>query len=248
MNRDPSDQPPGFSTTAWTLVLAARTESPAAQAALSDLCAAYYAPVHAYIARTTRDLGDARDLTHSFFERLLAGNRLTHVDKNRGRFRSYLLGAVKHFLADIRDHHAAAKRGGGHSHLPLHTASGIPTDPGTGALADPPDTRSLPPDAWFDRLWALTVLDRALNTLAAEHQAAGTSHHFEQLKPWLTGDQPELSQAEIASRLGITENALKVSLHRLRKRFRTQVAREIAATLAHPADAEHELQALLAAV
>lgn len=242
MNRAPHNPGSGFSTTAWTLVLAARTESPAARAALSDLCAAYYAPVHAYIARTTHDLGDPRDLTHSFFERLLAGTHLTHVDQSRGRFRSYLLGAVKHFLADTRDHHAAAKRAADHPHRALHHPSD--THPPT----DPPDPHGLPPDAWFDRLWALTVLDRALNSLAAEHQAAGKSDHFSLLKPWLTGDRPDHSQAEVAARLGLTENALKVALHRLRRRFRHQVTHEITTTLAHPADAQQELHALLAAV
>jgi RNA polymerase sigma-70 factor (ECF subfamily) len=238
----PSPGSGGFGTTQWTRVLAARTESPAARAALSDLCAAYYAPVHAYIARTTRDLGDPRDLTHSFFERLLAGTELAGVQPDRGRFRSYLLGAVKHFLADTRDHQTAAKRGTRHPHVPAD--AGTDTHPGF----DPPDPHGLPPDAWFDRQWALTLLARALDTLAAEHSAAGKADQFTLLKPWLTGDRPELSQSETAARLGVSETALKVALHRLRHRFRDQVKHEVAATLAHAGDAAEELQSLLRAV
>jgi len=232
----------GFGTTRWTRVLAARTESPAARAALSDLCAAYYAPVHAYISRTTRDLGDARDLTHSFFERLLAGAMLGGVQRDHGRFRSYLLGAVKHFLADTRDRQQAVKRGRQHEHLSLD--AGTDTSPGL----DPPDPHALPPDAWFDRQWALTVVDRSLNGLAAEQAAAGKADQFTALKPWLTGDRPDLSQAATAARLGISEGALKVALHRLRRRFRDQVKTEIAATLDHAGDAEDELQSLLRAL
>lgn len=231
-----------FSTTQWTQVLAARTESPAARAALSDLCAAYYAPVHAYITRTTHDLGEARDLTHSFFERLLAGSMLGGLRPDRGRFRSYLLGAVKNFLANTRDHRHAAKRGTQHVHVPVD--AGTETSPGL----EPIDPHSLPPDAWFDRQWALTVVNRALNALAAEHAEAGKTEHFTALKPWLTGDRPDLSQAETAATLGVTEGALKVALHRLRHRFRAEVKMQIAATLDHPGDAEDELHSLLRAL
>lgn len=238
----PSSGGGGFGTTQWTRVLAARTESPAARAALSELCAAYYAPVHAYIARTTRDLGDARDLTHSFFERLLGGSMLAGVQPDHGRFRSYLLGAVKHFLADTRDRQTAAKRGTQHEHVPV--GHGTDTQPGH----DPLDPLGLPPDAWFDRQWALTVVSRALDSLAAEHAAAGRSDQFAALAPWLTGDRPELSQAETAAQLGLTEGALKVALHRLRRRFRDQVKHEIALTLSHPGDAEDELRSLLRAL
>jgi len=236
-----------FGTTQWTQVLAARTESPAARAALSDLCAAYYTPVHAYIARTTRDLGEARDLTHSFFERLLSGAQLAGVQRDRGRFRSYLLGAVKHFLADTRDRHSAAKRGARHPHLPVEQST-AETTADTHPGIDPPDPHGLPPDAWFDRQWALTLIARALDSLAAEYDAAGKTNHFSLLKPWLTGDRPDLSQAETASHLGLSEAALKVSLHRLRRRFRDEVKHHIAATLEHPGDAQDELQSLLRAL
>jgi RNA polymerase sigma-70 factor (ECF subfamily) len=236
-----------FSTTQWTQVLAARTESPAARAALSDLCAAYYAPVHSYIARTTRDLGEARDLTHSFFERLLTGTQLASVQRDQGRFRSYLLGAVKHFLADTRDRQSAAKRGASHPHLPVDQASAGPsadTHPGI----DPPDAHALPPDAWFDRQWALTLISRSLDALAAEYDVAGKAEHFALLKPWLTGDRPELSQAQTARQLGLSEAALKISLHRLRHRFRDEIKHHITATLEHPGDAEDELQSLMRAL
>jgi RNA polymerase sigma-70 factor (ECF subfamily) len=244
MTADSPEPASTFGTTQWTQVLAARTESPAARAALSDLCATYYAPVHSYIARTTRDLGEARDLTHSFFERLLSGTQLAGVQRDRGRFRSYLLGAVKHFLADTRDRQSAAKRGAGQPHLPVEQASAGPSGD-THPAIDPPDAHGLPPDAWFDRQWALTLISRALDVLAAEYEAAGKADHFALLKPWLTGDRPELSQAETARQLGQSEAALKVSLHRLRHRFRDEIKRHIATTLEHPGDAQDELQSLL---
>ncbi|MFN0129987.1 MAG: RNA polymerase sigma factor [Verrucomicrobiales bacterium] len=232
----------GFGTTQWTRVLAARTESPEARAALSDLCAAYYLPVHAYIARTTRDLGEARDLTHSFFERLLGGHMLAGVQPHQGRFRNYLLGAVKHFLADARDRQYAAKRGAHRPHLPLRLTS--ETSPGF----DPADPTSLPPDAWFDRQWALTLVSRVLDSLAHEHRAAGKADHFAILSPWLTGDGSHFSQAEAAAQLGLSENALKVALHRLRRRFRDHLIREVSSTVDHPANASDELRALLHAL
>src|SRR5258706_4117769 len=150
--------PPGdsFLTTRWTQVLAARTESPAARAALSDLCAGYYAPVHAYIASTAHDLGDARDLTHEFFAGLLGRKLLAGAERGKGRFRGYVPGAVEHFLADTRDRLGAARRGGRHEHTPL--GPGTDTSPGL----DLPSPEGPIPDAWFDRQWGLALLGRAL--------------------------------------------------------------------------------------
>lgn len=234
-------RPPGddFNTTRWTQVCAAQGASAQSGTALADLCAAYYAPVHAYISRTAHDLGDARDLTQEFFARLLAGRVLAGADREKGRFRSYLLGAVKHYLADTRDHLHAAKRGGLHEHVPL--VSGTDTSPGHEIAASDPQ----PADAWFDRQWGLAVLELALSSIATEHEQHGKSAQFQLLKPWLTGDAGELSQAEVASRLGMNEGAVKVAIHRLRRRFRDLVKAEISQTVSTEQDAREELRHLI---
>ena len=226
-----------FVTTRWTQVLAAQGASTQAGAALSDLCAAYYAPVHAYIARTAHDLGDARDLTQEFFARLLAGRVIAGAEREKGRFRGYLLGAVKHFLADTRDRLRAAKRGAQHEHLPLEVSTD--TSPGHECAA---------PDAFFDRQWGLAVLNLALAALAAEHERQGKAGQFQTLKPWLTGDAADVSQAEAAARLGLSEGAVKVAIHRLRKRFRDLVKAEIAQTVATEQEAREELRYLIEVV
>jgi RNA polymerase sigma factor (sigma-70 family) len=243
----PSDSTPtppdgSFRTTRWTQVLASRGPSPEAQAALSDLCAAYYAPVVAFLHRSGRDEDAARELAHAFFARVLERQSLGGADPARGRFRSYLLGALKHFLADQRDRALTAKRGGGAAHEPL--AAGTDTSPGF----DAPDPKAPEAEREFDRKWALTVLDRALTALAHEHAAACESARFETLKPWLTGDSEQLSQADAARALGINEGAVKVAVHRLRKRFREAVKAEIAATLNSAGDVEDEFRHLLAAL
>lgn len=228
-----------FATTQWTRVLAAKGESSEAQAALSDLCAAYYAPVFAFIRRDARDEDAARDLTQEFFARLLARHGFATVEPDRGSFRSFLLGAVKHFLADMRDHARAAKRGGGQTPLPL--APGTDTSPGL----DPPDPSAPEPERLFDRQWAFTLLERALAALASEHAATGKAAQFAVLKPWLTGDMASLSQAVAAARLGMNEGAVKVAVHRLRRRFRELVKREIAQTTSDPSQIQEELRYLV---
>jgi len=232
----------GFVTTQWTRVLEARGDSPEAKAALSDLCAAYSAPVLAFIRRTAPDEDAARDLTQEFFARLLARQGIATVDPQRGRFRSFLLGAVKHFLAAMRAHDHRLKRGAGQ---PMESI-----DPGTdtspGLLL--PDPKALIPDREFDRKWALTLLDHALAALAREHHAAGKAGHFEALKPWLTGDIEGLSQADAARQLGLNESAVKVAIHRLRRRFREVIKNEIGQTLVDPAQVEDELRYLLEAL
>ena len=178
-------------------------------------------PVHVYIVGAAHDLGDPRDLTQEFFARLLRGSMIHGADRTKGRFRSYLLGAVKHFLADMHDRRRAAKRGAQYEHITL--APDTDTSPGI----DIPDRRLS--DAWFDREWGLAVLALALETLAKEHTATDKNTHFHVLKPWLTGDA---NQADAAAQLGISEGAVKVAIHRLRKRFRECVKTEIAQTVA----------------
>ena len=232
-------RPAVFATTQWTRVLAARGESPDARAALSELCEAYYRPVLAFIRSWTGDDDRARDLTHDFFSRLLGGKGVAGVDPQRGRFRSFLLGAVKHFLADGRDREWAARRGGQHEHVPLKPETD--TSPGT----DPLDPQTPRLEKEFDRQWALTILDRVLKTLASEHEQAGKSRQFDLLKGWLTGDVEGRSHAGAAAQLGLNEGAVKVAIHRLRGRFRGLVKREIAQTLDDPAQVSDELRYLL---
>lgn len=228
-----------FVTTHWTRVLEAQGDSSDARAALSDLCAAYYAPVFAFVRRNSPDENAARDLTQEFFARLLGGRAL-RPDPERGRFRSYLLAAVKNFLSDMRDRQRAAKRGGGEQPLPLETE----TSPGMRVA----DESVLSPDREFDRKWAFTILDRALKALAAEQGESGQARQFDVLKPWLTGDSEGLSQAVAANELGCSESAVKVAIHRLRKRFRELVKAEIRQTMNDPAQVADELACLMAAL
>jgi RNA polymerase sigma-70 factor (ECF subfamily) len=232
-------QPGAFVTTHWTRVLEAQGDSQDARAALSDLCAAYYAPVFAFVRRNSADENAARDLTQEFFARVLGGRAL-RPDPDRGRFRSYLLAAVKNFLSDMRDRERAAKRGGGERPVPLETG----TSPGMRVA----DVSVLSPDREFDRKWALTILDRALGVLAAEQAVAEHAGQFEILKPWLMGDSEGLSQASAAQQLGCSESAVKVAIHRLRKRFRELVKAEIRQTMNDPTQVGDELACLIAAL
>ncbi|MGA2657419.1 MAG: sigma-70 family RNA polymerase sigma factor [Verrucomicrobiota bacterium] len=246
MSPRPADAPVGhaFLTTRWTQVLSARGESPEARVALGQLCEAYWMPVFRFIRRSNYVEDEARDLTQEFFAQLLAHGGLDRVDPGKGRFRSYLLGAVKHFLAGQQDRANAAKRGGGQAPVPLelkvetHTTTSLQiTDPGTPV-----------PDAFFDRQWALNLIDRALNALAAEFVSESKDRYFETLKPWLVGEVGPWSQSEAAQQLGLTEGAVKVAIHRLRKRFRALVKEEIAGTVDEPATVQEELRYLLEAL
>jgi RNA polymerase sigma-70 factor (ECF subfamily) len=227
--------------TRWTLVLRARGESPAAQAALGELCEAYYGPVLSFIRSTGRHDDTAGDLTQEFFARLLAGHGLDTVEAGHGRFRSFLLGAVKHFLADQYDRAQAAKRGGGQ--LPLSLDERFPAN--TTVQLQIPDPNSPPPDAVFDRLWADALVGRALNLLAEEFAAAAKTEQFETLKPWLLGQLESLSQVDAARQLGLTEGTVKVAIHRLRKRFRELVKAEIAHTVPEANQVQDELRYLV---
>ena len=158
-------------------------------------------------------------------------------DPARGRFRSYLLGAVKHFVSNALDHQRAAKRGGAATMLHL-TETGLSL----------PEDAALAPDREFDRQWALTVIERVVSALSAEFVTSGKRAHFKLLKPWLTGDDDELSQAEIAEKLSMNEGAVKVAIHRLRRRFRDLIKAEIAHTVETEAEVRDELTHLLGAM
>lgn len=237
-----SSNPP-FAPTRWTLVLRARGETPEARAALSELCDAYYQPVFRFLRREGRDDESARELAQEFFARVLQHGELGAADPARGRFRSYLLGAVRHFLADQRKHAGRIKRGGGRTPESLEAS-----EAGEGSPIEWADLGATVPDAWFDRQWALALMDRALNLVAAEFASSGKAAHFDQLKPWLIGEDPALSQADVARRLGLNEGAVKVAIHRLRKRFRDVLRAEVRQTLAAGDDVEAELRYLIGAL
>lgn len=233
-----------FATTHWTRVLASQGQEPDAQAALSDLCATYYAPVVAVLRGQWRTDDEARDLAHAFFERILERHGLDGADPARGRFRSYLLGALKHFLANHHAHARRTKRGGDAPHQPLDPS---PEDPDTPPITD---ASTLPEDTVFDRAWALSLLERAFTVLSREAAQSGSLREFEVLKPWLTGDGEGegQTQADAANELGWSDGAFRVALHRLRRRFRDVVKGEIAGTVADPTDVADELRHLIAAL
>lgn len=230
---------PAFVTTRWTRVAAAKQGDTDAKTALAELCEIYYQPVVTFLRCSGNNEDRARELAHDFFARLLERQNLGNVEQGRGRFRSYLLGAVKNFVADEYDKSKAAKRGGGREHVEIRPATD--TSPGV----DPPDKSARSPEAEFDRQWALTVLDQALQDLATEHAAKGKREQFDILKPWLTGETGALSQKETADKLGLNEGAVKVAIHRLRKRFRALVKESVAQTLPDSGDVGDELSYLI---
>lgn len=232
-----------FQATRWTLVSRSRGGDASAKAALSELCAAYYEPVVVFLRREGRGDDAARELAHGFFAGLLEGGALRNADEQRGRFRSYLLGALKHFLADQRDQEMAVKRGGGVEHLQVDAESST-SAPGLQIV----DSSMAAPDAEFDRQWAISLLASALHDLEAEMHADGKAELFQRLKPWLTGDADAASQSSIADMLGMRPDAIKQSVLRLRKRFRALVKKRIADTVEGAAQAEEEWQHLMAAL
>ncbi len=240
MSLSPGHGPRGvFVTTRWTHVLSAQGGSPEARVALGELCEAYWTPVFRFIRSSGYPEDPARDLTQGFFAQLLARNGLDTLKPGQGRFRSYLLGAVKHYLADQADRSLAAKRGGGDTPVPLVSETSTTTS------VEIPDPRAVVPDTYFDRQWALNVLDRALKRVMEECAAGGKTAHFEVLKPWLVGDASELPQADAAAKLGLSEGSVKVAIHRLRKQFRDHVKAEVSLTVDTPQEVQEELRYLV---
>jgi len=231
-----------FMTTHWSLVIAARdSQAPGVNEALEQLCRAYWQPVYAFVRRTVSNPEDARDLTQSFFVDLLSDRAFARADPEKGRFRSFLLGALKHFLADEHDRAKARKRGGDIEFVPFDTAvaeSRYGADPST----------AITPEAQFDRGWAMAVLDRALARLREEFELSGRAVLFDGLKGFLTGDKRAANYAEAAASLRITEGAAKMTVTRMRQRFRAIVRQEIAQTVTTPEQLELELRSFVEAL
>jgi len=232
--------PSQFPTTRWSLVVAAGDPCRKdARSALVSLCENYWYPLYAYLRRRGYPADQAQDLTQEFFIRVLEGRYLDRADPEKGRFRSFLLTSLKFFVADEEDRHRARKRGGGAT-VPLEFSSGEER-----YQREPAHDET--PERIFERRWALSVLDRVVERLREEFVQHGRPEHFERLKVFLLG-QSDAPYAALALEMNTSEGALKVAIHRLRKRYRELFRQEIADTVADPADVESELRFLAAAL
>ena len=228
-----------FAPTQWSVVLrAGRNDTPRAQQALAGLCQTYWYPLYAHVRRRGHGAHDAQDLTQEFFARLLARQTLGRADPARGRFRTFILTALDRFLADEWDKSQAQKRGGATGILSLDLAAaerrfGLePADPAA-------------PDQAFDRQWALALLETVLSRLEDEYRRDGKADWFAALQPTLTGAGESQPYVDLAARLGQSEGAVKVAVHRLRKRYRALLQTEILETVASPEEAPEEMRYLL---
>ena len=228
-----------FEPTQWSIVLAAGKDQPEARGALEHLCSTYWYPLYAFVRRQRYGPQDAQDLTQEFFARLLEKQWLADVDRSKGRFRSFLLAAMKHFLANEWDHARAQKRGGGRVPISLDAMTA------ESRYAMEPAALETP-ERVFERRWALTLLDRVLNHLRDEFAKAGKLAVFDELKSALAGDKTPYS--EIGARLGMSEGAVKVAVHRLRGRYRDLIRAEVAQTVDSEAEIEDELRSLMSAL
>ncbi|MEQ1852951.1 MAG: ECF-type sigma factor [Chthoniobacteraceae bacterium] len=231
-----------FHTTRWSVVLAAQGKSSCdAFESLEALCRQYWPPLYAYVRHRGHAVHDAQDLTQSFFALLLEKDWLSVVERGKGRFRSFLLMALKRFLVNEWDRSQTQKRGGGAKVLSLDT--------GLAESAYAMDQRAgLPADSVYERRWAFTVLESAMRRLRQEHEAAGGLDEYEKLKVCLTAGRGDIRYDELASALGIGPASARSAVHRLRKRFRELFREEVAGTVADPADVDDEMSALLGAL
>jgi RNA polymerase sigma-70 factor (ECF subfamily) len=226
-----------FETTQWSLVLATRDRASAeAQLALATLCETYWLPVYAYIRRTGRPVEDARDLTQAFFARVVEKGVFEQAEPSRGRFRAFLLAAVRNFLSNAYASQQAARRGGRHVHLPLEFEHGE-----RQYQLEVPD--AVTPESLFETRWARTVVDRAIHRVATRYTQAGRGRIFVQLQPFLSGDSPPY--AGTAATLGVTEGALRVTVHRLRQQLEGHLRDVVAETVDSPEEVDKELRYLL---
>ena len=231
-----------FATTHWSVVLSAgQPESPEAAQALEKLCRTYWYPLYTYVRRRGRSPEDSQDLTQAFFGHLLRQDFLRGVGPEKGRFRSFLLACLKHFLSDERDRTQAAKRGRGQPPISLDA------DLAERRYREEP-VDGLTPEIAYERRWAATLLGRAQTRLAGEYAAAGKTDQLHRLQEFPLGERGESSFRDCAVRLGLSESALKSAVHRMRRRYRELVREEVAHTVNDPAEVEAEIRHLIAVV
>ena len=228
-----------FATTHWSVVLTAgRQELPQAAEALETLCRAYWYPLYAFVRRQGNSPEDAQDLTQDFFCRLLEKDCLAKADRDRGKFRTFLLGSLKNFMVNEWKRAGRLKRGGGLEFL------SIDANVAEDRYAAEPASESNP-DAAYEQRWAVTLLEQVLAALRQEFNAADKARLFEELSGFIWGDKSTASYAEIAASLNLTEGTVKVAVHRLRQRFRELLRAEVAHTVARPEDIDGELRHLI---
>ena len=230
-----------FATTHWTVVLAAgRGSSPEAEVALEQLCRTYWFPLYVYVRRQTHSREDAEDLTQAFFARFLEKNYLEKLTSQKGKFRAFLLAALKHFLANEWDRANRQKRGGGVAPLSLDWQ-----DADARYQTEPVDTLS--PDKLYDRAWAVTLLENVLARLRDENAPEDKARCFQQLKGYLMVGTNSIPYGEAAAKLSMSDGAVRVAVHRLRKRYRELLREQISQTLSDPAQIAEEMRTLFSA-
>jgi RNA polymerase sigma-70 factor (ECF subfamily) len=231
-----------FCTTHWSVVmLAGQAGAPDAQSALEALCRAYWPPVYAFVRRRGHAPHEAEDLTQGFFERMLAGSYLSAADREKGRFRTFLITMLTRYLANEWDRRQRLKRGGGIRFVSLNEGQAeerAPIEPATDRT----------PETEYERRWAETVLERALERVSEEYNSGGQAQRFETLKVFLVDVKGTLPLGEAAKQLGLSEAATKSAVHRLRARYRELLREEIARTVAGPDEVDEELRHLFAAL
>lgn len=233
-------QPETFRTTRWSLVFAAQGKSSGADSvqSLETLCREYWPPLYAYVRHRGHAVHDAQDLTQAFFARLLEKDWLAAAERERGRFRTFLLMALKRFLANEWDRSQTQKRGGGVKIINLEAAEFI-------SIPDPQTTTA---ELLYEHRWALTLLESVMGRLRDEYVAAGRLTHYEQLKPCLTAARGGINYDALGCALGMQAASARSAVHRLRKRFRELFRDEVSSTVVDPADVDDEMRAVIAAL
>lgn len=235
------EQPPRrFQKTRWTLVVRSMGDGPRAEAALAQLCEIYWGPAYAFVRRSGVPADKSLDLTQAFFVKILEKGYFRDARPDRGRFRSYLLGCLRHFLSNERDAERALRRGGGHRHIRLDAEAGERL-----YQLEPAD--EMTPERIFERRWTMAVLDEAMARVARRYAESGRGALFAHLKGTITGDE-DLSYRELASTLETTEGALRVAVHRLRKDYGAALRTTIAETVDRPEEVDDEVRYLLEVV
>ncbi len=232
----------GFQSTLWSVVIAAGdAPSDEASSALEKLCEIYWPPLYSFAFSRTRDPHEAEDLTQAFFEQLLERNDISEVDRERGRFRAFLLASMKNFMAKQWDRKKALKRGGGKVTLSLEQLS-------EAGRLELESAASISPDDQFERQWALTLVNSVFSRLRSEFCDAGNAARYEVLSGFILGEVEESAYAETAESLGLTASAVRSAVLRIRRRFRVMFHETVSQTVATPEEVETEMRHLLAAI